>query len=73
MLPHLVQSESSSCEALSAQVLGNRVQVQHSLVDLIDGVLGVHGGQLLGREHLVRGLDHALSVVITQLHAGADD
>lgn len=71
--PHLVQSECSAWEALSAQVFGNGVQAEHGLVDLIDGVLGVNRRQLLGREHLLRGLDHALCVVITQLHAGADD
>lgn len=49
------------------------MQVEHGLVDLVDGVLGVDGRQLLGGEHLVRRLDHALSVVVAQLHAGADD
>lgn len=58
---------------MSTEVFGNGVQVDHGLVDLIDGVLGVNRRQLLGREHLLWGLDHALCVVVTQLHAGADD
>lgn len=49
------------------------MQVEHGLVDLVDGVLGVDGRQLLGGEHLVWRLDHALGVVVAQLHAGADD
>lgn len=70
---HLIESERASREALGAQVLGDGVQVEHSLVDLVDGVLGVDGRQLLGGEHLLWCLDHALSVVVAQLHAGADD
>lgn len=58
---------------MSPEVLGNSVQVEHSLMDLINGVLGVHRWQLVSGEHLFRGLDHALSVVVTQLYAGADD
>ena len=42
-------------------------------MDLVDGVLGVCGWQLLRGEHPVGGVDHALSVVVAQLHAGADD
>lgn len=69
----LLQSEGSSCEALGAEVLCNGVQVEHRLMDLINGVHGVHGGQFLSSEHLFRGLDHGLGMVVTQLHAGADD
>lgn len=58
---------------MRAQVPGDGVQVEHGLVDLVDGVLGVDGRQLLGGEHLLWCLNHALGVVVTQLHAGADD
>lgn len=58
---------------MRAQALGDGVQVEHSLVDLVNGVLGVDGRQLFDREHLVWRLDHALSVVVAQFHAGADD
>lgn len=71
--PDLVKSEGSSWEALSPEVLGDGVQVEHSLMDLIDGVLWVNRWQLLSREHLFGGFNHALSVVVTQLHTGADD
>lgn len=73
VVPYLVQSERSSGEALRTQILGNEVQVEHGLVDLVDGVLGVDGRQLLGQEHLLWRLNHALGMVVTQLHTGADD
>lgn len=49
------------------------MQVEHGPVDFVDGVLGVDRRQLLGGEHLLWCLNHALGVVVTQLHAGTDD
>lgn len=69
---NLVQSESSSGETLSSELLGNRMQVEHSLLDHVNAVLGVHRGQFFSGKRLLGGLDHTLSVIITQLDARAD-
>ena len=68
----LVQPQSSTVEALPAEVFGDGVKVEHCLVNLINGVHRVKRWQFLSREQLFRGFDHALSVVVTQLHTGAD-
>lgn len=70
---HLVQAQSTVDEALLAEVPGDVMQIQHSLLDLSYWVLRGDRGQFFGWEHLPGVFYHALCVVVAQLCAGADD
>lgn len=70
---HLVEAQSTVDEALLAEVLGNAMQIQHSLLDLGYWVLRGDRGQFFRWEHLRGVFYHALCVVVAQLCTGADD
>lgn len=72
-LPDLVKPESSTLKALGSELLGNAVQVEDSLLYLLDAVVWGAGWQFFSTKVLVRSFNHTLSMIITQLNAGTDD
>lgn len=72
-LPDLVKPESSTLKALGSELFGNIVQVEDSLLYLLDAVVWGAGWQFFSTKVLVRSFNHTLSMIITQLNAGTDD